>query len=360
MPIILWILVALCALIALRFAHYHLIERRIRPHLPPDEWRTVQTADGWQLELGHIRAALDKPRAPVLCLPGLACNAALFDLNADRSLARALASRGYDLWLLNTRGAGRSDHADNKKRLFTYALEEYAFQDAVAAAKFIVEQTGRPVYLLGHSMGGLIADLAAATLPASQVAGLICIASPFDFSHHQDSLGVYFPMLRWLVKHNLTLPLGPLARLFAPFYSHLLPMSLTLHSKSIEQTIVRQILSETVETPTPKMFREFLEAIDHKTTLSAFADTPLQIAQPVLTLAGDFDRLAPPPAVLALHSPLPQAEHRAFSPMGHLDIVVGREAPAQVYPQIADWLDVQTDPQKAASQAETWAQESHS
>ncbi len=357
MGTILWILAAFAALMALYWLAYWTALRRIHPHLPPDERFFVETPDGWRLELDLVRSTAGTSRASVLCLPGLACNAVIFDLVGERSLARFLASKGYDVWLLNCRGAGRSDHADNKKRLFTYALEEYAFMDACAAARFVREKTGKPLYLLGHSMGGLIAELTAQKLTANEIAGIICVASPFDFSPHQASLGPYYRLLKFVVSHRINAPLGPLSRLFGPFYAPFWPGSLIVYNRAVESWAMRRMLTDTVETPTPKMFGEFYDAISQKTSLAAFLAEPLHFSQPVFALWGDFDRLAPKDSVFPLQASLPQIEFAGVGPFGHIDILVGKNAPSAIYPLIADWLNRQTSTESAPATPEVATEE---
>ena len=60
---------------------------------------------------------------------------------------------------------------------------------------------------------------------------------------------------------------------------------------------------------------------------------------PLLIIAGSADGLAPPEAVRPAyeHSDSPDKTFRVF-PRGHIDIIVGRDAPLTVWPLILGWL----------------------
>src|SRR6476469_492518 len=69
----------------------------------PDEIHFAATTDGWRLAVTRYRPAKAEgplPSAPVLLVHGIAANRYNFDLTDDLSLARYLAARGYDVWLV--------------------------------------------------------------------------------------------------------------------------------------------------------------------------------------------------------------------------------------------------------------------
>ena len=91
-----------------------------------------------------------------------------------RGLAEDMAARGYAVHVYDLRGHGRSGGRRGRLGRFTDYLDDTAvFLDAVRE-----EQPGRPLYLLGHSLGGLIAAAYVEDRPADGLAGLI-LSSPF-------------------------------------------------------------------------------------------------------------------------------------------------------------------------------------
>jgi predicted alpha/beta hydrolase len=65
---------------------------------------------------------------------------------------------------------------------------------------------------------------------------------------------------------------------------------------------------------------------------------------PVLALAGDHDRIAPPPSATAAAAQVACDDATGtvvgseVVHFGHLDLVVGDAAPTDIYPRVADWL----------------------
>ena len=80
------------------------------------------------------------------------------DLDADHSIARLLARRGFDVWIPSLRGTGDSEH---RTQVGTspegFDFDAYALRDLPAIIGYVREKTnGREVRYIGHSMGGMI------------------------------------------------------------------------------------------------------------------------------------------------------------------------------------------------------------
>ena len=61
--------------------------------------------------------------------------------------------------------------------------------------------------------------------------------------------------------------------------------------------------------------------------------------RPLLVVAGTHDTLAPPASVRPAYERSRSSDKtfRAF-PLGHIDLIVGREAPLTVWPLVQTWL----------------------
>jgi len=89
-------------------------------------------------------------------------------------LAADLAVHGCSVYVYDLRGHGRSGGRRGHIRRFAEYLDDTAvYLDGVRR-----EAEGRPVFLLGHSMGGLIAASYAEQRPVGDLAGLI-LSAPF-------------------------------------------------------------------------------------------------------------------------------------------------------------------------------------
>lgn len=121
----------------------------------------ISTADGATLAARRRRG--DGP--PVLMLHGLAVNAALWDLPTIegpgfvfRSLATELRERGYDVWLLNFRGhGGPSMLSQPPAGQSDWSLDEFTVFDLPAAVEHIARERRRSPFIVGASMGSMVA-----------------------------------------------------------------------------------------------------------------------------------------------------------------------------------------------------------
>jgi pimeloyl-ACP methyl ester carboxylesterase len=131
------------------------------------------------MELNGLTIAVDEPavvtRSPVLLIHGYGGGAWYFD-----RYQRVLADHGYPSYALNLRGHYGSRPVDHLGRV---AFLEYV-EDALEVARYL----GRPI-VLGHSMGGLIAQKLAES-DAVRAAVLLCAAPPRGISLFSRSLAV--------------------------------------------------------------------------------------------------------------------------------------------------------------------------
>ena len=77
--------------------------REIRP-----QRYSARTRDGWRLALYRFPLRRSAHRTPVLLCHGMSSNRWDMDGPGRISMARYLQRRGYDVWVVELRGAGRS------------------------------------------------------------------------------------------------------------------------------------------------------------------------------------------------------------------------------------------------------------
>src|SRR5512140_3391315 len=124
-------------------------------------------------------------RAPVLLVHGFGQNRYAWHL-PSRSLVNYLAREGFDVFNLDLRGHGRSRHLGARR---SRGVEDYVHEDMPSAVDEVRALSGgRPVWLVGHSLGGLVSYAAAPAL-AGAVAGIASIGSPYHFTRGSFSLG---------------------------------------------------------------------------------------------------------------------------------------------------------------------------
>src|SRR4029079_5830964 len=100
-------------------------------------------------------------RAPVLLVHGFGQNRYAWHL-PSRSLANHLAREGYDVFNLDLRGHGRSRALSSHR---SRGVECYVREDLPSAVDEVQRLSGgRPVWVVGHSLGGLVSYAAAPAL----------------------------------------------------------------------------------------------------------------------------------------------------------------------------------------------------
>jgi len=135
--------------------------------LPPSAVSsTLRAADGTRLHALRWPAA--RPRAALLLSHGLGEHAGRY-----AALARDLVPLGIDVHALDHRGHGRSGGARAYTPRFSRFVDDFeAFRRDVAAGL----PAGLPVFVLGHSLGGLIAIRWMEAHPEAGLAGAILSA----------------------------------------------------------------------------------------------------------------------------------------------------------------------------------------
>lgn len=345
-----WLLAlgALCAL------HTALWSRRFRVDRRADEVHHARAEDGWVLALHRYRPAVRRYHEPLVLCHGLGANRFNFDLDARCSLARHLSERGFDVWVLELRGAGQSDRpAWFSGRRWDWDFDVHASRDLPAALGLVRRVTGvRRVFWLGHSMGGMLGYTLLPGAGPDELAGLVAVASPGRL----DRSALLRP--RWLARLLCVfpaVPFGPLGRFLAPLLGS--PPAFVArpfyHPGGIEPRLVRRALVNLNESPCAALVRQFLRWGESAsfTTRGGERDYLAELAgarAPVLLLAAHRDLLAPPDSVIPVYEALGSQDRqiRIFGldagddrDFGHGDIVLGRYAAELVYPELTTWLE---------------------
>lgn len=137
------------------------------------------TIEGVTLKVRQRRFAV-----PLVLVPPLGVFAWIFDLMADRSMAKYFLAHGFDVYLIDW-GVPREGDQD-------VSLERYVIDWFPKAMRAIREHSGSEQQsLLGYCMGGLLALLYLAASRDDKVANLVTIASPVDM-HKMGFVGGFY------------------------------------------------------------------------------------------------------------------------------------------------------------------------
>lgn len=130
-----------------------------------------------QVAVSHLGLAGVTPTAgPVVLVHGSFTNRGFWLSDKGEGMARYLLEQGFDVWLLEQRGHGLSprnqDYINN-------TLERYVLHDVPAVNEFVAEKSGRQPFWIGHSLGGVIiaSAVAAGLLNDSNCRGLALLGT---------------------------------------------------------------------------------------------------------------------------------------------------------------------------------------
>ena len=168
-------------------------------------------------------------------------------------------------------------------------VEPYDLEQVTAALARLIESLGEPVVLVGHSMGGLIAQEAYFRYPRLVKALALCFTSA-AFIGGSD-----------FARQFIAERVGPLdaGESMAQVAARLMPLQ---HAREIMAKIP------------PETYRK---AVHLLTTFDRRADLPT-IAVPTLLVAGSEDKTAPPAIMASMQRKIPDSELAVLEGCGHL------------------------------------------
>lgn len=309
----------------------------------PDELYRVPTRDGSAIALGRYFPRGERlARPPVVLAHSLAINRFNLDFDERYSVARILARRGFEAWVLELRGHGLGGSADGA------SFDTEATYDVEAALAAVRSTGAAQVSWLGHSRGGLLAYAHLARNPAAPIAAVVTLGSPVTFRHQPElrrfvsKLG---PALRLpVVPLGLASVLGPVGLPPTPLGPYL------LRAENVDRTVLQQALAHAVTNIAGGVARQFArwvledrfdgdDGFDYRAGMKA-------VATPALVIAGAQDKLSPPSAAheaaKLLGGPVTTVtagrEFGFTTDYGHGDLVLGRGAPEEIASRAADFL----------------------
>jgi polyhydroxyalkanoate synthase subunit PhaC len=232
------------------------------------------------------------------------------------------------------------------------------------AMRELLAQTGvKRATLLGYCLGGIFATLYAATHPTN-VENLVTLATPIDFSR----AGPVYRYVRTLNVDGLVDRLGNVPGEWIRDQVWALT-TMTMPARNLRiwrellfcswdpsyrerQRLVSRWLNDLVPFP-GEAYRQFVKdlvqankLVRGELVIDGNAVDASQITCPVLVLAHTGDVLAPPGSAEALLEVVSSTDREALTvsggTLGHVDIVVGPEGPAIMWPKLTAWLETRS------------------
>ncbi len=296
---------------------------------------------------------------PVLLVTPLAAPALCFDLRRGCSLVEHFVQKGRPTYLVEY---GEISFANRG-----LGMEHWVEEVVPEAIKTVSEHAGgRPVHVIGWSLGGIFAALTAADQPDLPIASLTIVGSPFDVEQ-VPLVAPLRPILRLTdggIITQLYRMLGgapkPLVRRAFQLSSgtKLLtkPIAILLNLDDSEWLAqieaVDRFTENMIAYPGRSFGQLYHRMLKHNQLLSGKVDLSgheidvSAITAPVLIFAGNTDGIAPVNSVRALVALLRNAHEVRFEivPGGHLGMLTGRAARGTTWVTMDEWIEQYSTP----------------
>ena len=312
--------------------------------------------DGELREVYHYRPAKDVEENgdPVLLVTPLAAPALCFDLRRDCSLVEHLVTQGRPTYLVEYGQVSFKNRA--------LGMEHWVDEVLPEAIRTVHEHSGgRGVHLVGWSLGGIFALLAAADRQDLPIASVTVLGSPVDVTKvplvapvrpllnltqgkgaitraYRVLGGVPTPLVNWAftaasAQKVVTKPLAVLTHLDDTDYL-------------AQMEAVTRFMSNMTAYPGRtfgQLYHRFVKGNALATGRMPLGDRTVDLADitaPVLVFAGNTDGIAPLPAVRAVVPLLTGSQQVRFEvvPGGHLGMLTGRAARGTTWQVIDEWV----------------------
>jgi pimeloyl-ACP methyl ester carboxylesterase len=323
----------------------------------------------------------------VLC-PGLCTNANLFrvdnngrcfDLDHNRSFANLLASEGFDVYLYHPGYCERifnryvSRHCKQSiyfKKHYKVP-SEYGYRDltgfeAPAVTDFVCNYSqAKNISWIGYSLGGMIAYSYLSRNYDNPIKNLITIGSPMTLNQlffrvipYINLTSLIFGSLEKGILGSVSQNIIPLTRVIRFLPSWLIRFNLIslylFNPMNMSNATIRTFLGQIAE-PMPKGLQRFFSAFIKKGYFSQEKFTKYlsrlrnleKTQKNFLFFYGDSDRIAIPDSVfLAREVISPNDPNNLVASMsaGHIDLIIGKNSPEQVWRPILEWLKEKNQP----------------
>ncbi len=312
------------------------------------------TADDLTLAMTSLPSRLEGgAHGSVVLMHGMAVNRNLLDF-PGHSVARYLRDEGYDVFVPELRGNGRSEMPEDG-----WDFADHLDFDMPAIIQTVKKHSepDKPIHWVGHSMGGLMLMAYAIDHPRNcELSRSVVIGAGLDyrlggdswFSHLLPVIGLarLFPgtVLPW--RRFLSLVSVAVGRAKNPIPSPL--EDFYFNRDNVSPDIIRGYF-ERCGSPLPVRLLSQLSSLfsegDLVVTGRYYRHRSRQAKLPLLFIGGTADKQCSADTVHGaaglFNGAIFQGRGKAFGQAhdyGHIDLVLGENAQHEVWPQIADFL----------------------
>jgi polyhydroxyalkanoate synthase len=282
----------------------------------------------------------------VLFVPSLVNRGWVLDLVPGEGMLSWLAGRGLHPYRIEW-GPPGGDERD-------FDVTDYVVRRLEPALDEVRRLTGRRPLLAGYCMGGLLA-LAAAVRRPNAIVGLALLATPWDFhaegGERAQAIATVYTQIRGLLGLWGEFPIDMIQGLFAAHdpvvalrkfrkFAAMDPSSVGARNFVALEDWLNEGVALTLGVA-DEAFGDWYGANltgQNLWTVGGTRIDPAVLADvPLLAVIPGGDRLVPPKSAEAVLAGAPHAA-RLDLPLGHIGMVVGRQAETGLWHPLADWL----------------------
>lgn len=309
----------------------------------------TETEDGRQIHLLLIRSRKqNEQKHPIILCHGIGAQGTYWYFNEESSWAYELAEKGFDVFVPDLRGVGKS-----KKGGMNFSFYDYS-KDVSAIIEKVKKITGSgKVHWIGHSMGGMVIYLAVTENPnvTKDIATFTAISSPytiwipfelFDFLKKN-----YEPISRSL-RILEAVPFSVIANLYGfalPALDALEGFGIPTHSfqyfiwnfQDVEPEIKRNVVAGTADISSRVLEKFFRVSLGYE----EFGFDLRKLNVPSLFVVGSKDLIATPPTVRLAYLKT-ASRNKSFvlagggegfsTDYGHVDVTVTSRSKTEILP----------------------------
>ncbi len=340
------------------------------------------TEDGWKLGMRQFRSKIpNSGKLPVVCCHGLGLNGTFWTIN-DNHLPSQLTEAGYDVFVVDMRGSGAS-HRVGIPGVINRVLRETPLReiggrrwtvddefryDVPAILNYVERETGSHyVNWVGHSLGGMMMfPFLETSAESSRVANFVDMGGVAIIQETADTIKMRKADqgLRLL---SLGLSTGRLGRPMKygrpPWMEKVDRFYFT--KGNVDNRTVSRFYGYTVEDPGAGALKQLDPYLAHGHMLSADGQVDYalgldRITTPILMVAGEADIMADIASTIMTYNAVGSPDktlmrfgriNGQMNDYGHCDLVWSRNAAAEVFPPMIEWLDAHQPAAAASEQA---------